>query len=200
MLSKFINKSAQKSSIFSSKASFERGLILSSNLIFSSLRLVLSSVFRGFPDHRQKGKVKHSLHDAAMAAFACMHFQDKSFLQFEKRVGEALHPENLKKLFDIQTIPEATQIRLSWIALKATSLALYLRRCFQNCREGNILNNIKSSPDYITSLWMLRSISTQKRLAVLNVSHVNIKMAKLLADPKYCKQLLCIQTCLKLFL
>ncbi len=46
-----------------------------------------------------------------MCAFACMHFQDKSFLQFEKRVDEALHPENLKQLFDVQTIPESTQIR-----------------------------------------------------------------------------------------
>ena len=136
-----------------------------------------------------------------MAAFACMHFQDKSFLQFEKRVGEALHPENLKKLFDIQTIPEATQIRSVLDCVESDEFSpIYLRRCFQNCREGNILNNIKSSPDYITSLWMLRSISTQKRLAVLNVSHVNIKMAKLLAHTKYCKQLLCIQTCLKLFL
>src|SRR5271163_3513870 len=80
-------------------------------LSFSSLRSLLSSVFRVLPDSRQKGKILHSLHDAAMSAFACMHFQDKSFLQFEKRVSEVLHPDNLKNLFDIQSIPEVSQLR-----------------------------------------------------------------------------------------
>ena len=72
MLSKFINKSAQKSSIFSSKASFERGLIFKKNLIFSSLRLVLSSVFRGFPDHRQKRKGETQLARRRDGSF-CLH-------------------------------------------------------------------------------------------------------------------------------
>src|SRR5271156_2370221 len=80
-------------------------------LSFSSLRTFLSSIFGAFSDSRQKEKIKYSMHDAIMSAFACMHFQDKSFLQFEKRIEEAMHPENLKKMFDIQDVPEVTQIR-----------------------------------------------------------------------------------------
>jgi hypothetical protein len=51
------------------------------------------------------------MHDVMMSAFACMHFQDKSFLQFKKRVEEVLLPGNLKKLFDIQEAPDPSQIR-----------------------------------------------------------------------------------------
>jgi hypothetical protein len=84
---------------------------IKTTLSFSSLRKFLSSIFSSFSDTRQKGKVKYTIHDAVMSAFACMHFQDKSFLQFEKRIEEAMHPENLKNLFDIQAVPEVTQIR-----------------------------------------------------------------------------------------
>lgn len=81
------------------------------HLSFSSLRSYLSSTFKQLPDCRQLEKTSYSVHDALMSAFACMHFQDKSFLQFEKRVDEELHPENLRKLFNIQAVPESTQIR-----------------------------------------------------------------------------------------
>lgn len=86
-------------------------LKIKKHLSFSSLRCHLSLLLRGFSDSRQEKKILHSQHDAAMSTFACMYFQDKSFLQFEKRVDEALHPENLKQLFDIQAVPEVTQIR-----------------------------------------------------------------------------------------
>lgn len=72
----------------------------------------LSSLFRNFSDSRQKGKVKHSIHDGVMSAFACMYFQDPSFLQFEKRLEQMLNLDNLKEMFDIQSVPEVTQIRV----------------------------------------------------------------------------------------
>ena len=56
------------------------------HLSFSSLRKALSACFNKIKDHRQTIKVKHSIHDALMCGFACMHFQDSSLLQLQKRL------------------------------------------------------------------------------------------------------------------
>jgi DDE_Tnp_1-associated len=109
------------------------------HLNFSSLRSFLSSIFRNIQDPRQKGKVKHSLHDTAMSAFACMYFQDKSFLQFKKRVVEMVHPENLKRMFDIQTIPETTQIRTVLDNINSESLRPVFKEVFSRLQRGKYL-------------------------------------------------------------
>lgn len=116
------------------------------HLSFSSLRQFLSSLFRGLPDSRQKGKIKHSVHDAAMAAFACMYFQDKSFLQFEKRVEEILHPENLKQLFDVQAIPEVTQIRNVLDGVESEQLRPVFKEVFSRLQRGKYLEQYQILP------------------------------------------------------
>ena len=59
----------------------------------------------------QAKKVDISLHDALMSGFACMHFQDPSLLQFQKRLEEAEHRNNLKTFFEVSSIPKETQMR-----------------------------------------------------------------------------------------
>ena len=81
------------------------------HLSFTSLRKALSKCFNGIKDHRQINKTKHTIHDVLMSGFACMHFQDPSLLQFQKRLEKHYHRSNLKTLFGITTIPEATQMR-----------------------------------------------------------------------------------------
>jgi hypothetical protein len=81
------------------------------HLSFSSLRSVVSERFLGIPDWRQSGKVDISLHDALMSGFACMHFQDPSLLQFQQRMQEDQHQNNLRTLFDVTHIPKETQMR-----------------------------------------------------------------------------------------
>lgn len=81
------------------------------HLNFSSLRSYVSQVFRSIPDWRQANKVNISLHDALMSGFACMHFQDPSLLQFQTRMQEEQHQNNLRTLFDVRTIPKETQMR-----------------------------------------------------------------------------------------
>jgi hypothetical protein len=81
------------------------------NLNFTSLRKAISSIFNKIPDHRQLSKVAISLHDALMSGIACMYFQDPSLLQFQKRLQEAQHRNNLQTLFDIENIPKDTQMR-----------------------------------------------------------------------------------------
>jgi len=44
------------------------------DLSFTGLRRKLSACFESLPEHRQAGKIKHSLHDVFMSGFAMMHF------------------------------------------------------------------------------------------------------------------------------
>ena len=81
------------------------------HLSFSGLRTTVSQIFRSIPDERQSSKVSISLHDALMSGFACMHFQDPSLLQFQIRMQEEQHQNNLQTLFDVKTIPKETQMR-----------------------------------------------------------------------------------------
>jgi hypothetical protein len=81
------------------------------HLGFTRLRSILSSCFNKIPEFRQKNKVDYSIHDTLMSGFACMHFQDPSLLQFQKRLEKKHHKSNLQTLFDIKSIPESTQLR-----------------------------------------------------------------------------------------
>lgn len=81
------------------------------HLSFQSLRHGLSLIFRDIPDRRQKIKVDHSMHDVVMSGFAMMYFQDPSLLQFQKRLREAKGRDNLSMIFEVETVPEDTQMR-----------------------------------------------------------------------------------------
>jgi hypothetical protein len=81
------------------------------HLNFKRLREILSGQFRNIPEYRQKNKINYSIHDALMSGFACMCFQDPSLLQFQERLEKKHHKNNLQTLFDIEKIPESTQLR-----------------------------------------------------------------------------------------
>jgi len=81
------------------------------HLGFNGMRAMLSSCFNQIPEQRQSNKITYSTHDALMSGFACMHFQDPSLLQFQKRLEKKHHKSNLQTLFDIKSIPESTQLR-----------------------------------------------------------------------------------------
>lgn len=69
------------------------------HLGFNSLRKILSSCFNQIPEYRQNNKTTYSIHDTLMSGFACMHFQDPSLLQFQKRLEKKHHKSNLQTLF-----------------------------------------------------------------------------------------------------
>lgn len=81
------------------------------HLSFTSLRRYMSSTFSAIPDWRQASKISHSLHDALMSGFACMHFQEPSLLQFQIHMQEDQHRNNMATLFDVKSIPKDTQMR-----------------------------------------------------------------------------------------
>jgi hypothetical protein len=81
------------------------------HLSFTSLRRQLSEHFKLIPDWRQSGKIKIGLHDVLMSGFAAMYFQDPSLLQFQMRMQEEQHRNNLRTLFEVENVPKETQMR-----------------------------------------------------------------------------------------
>ena len=106
----------------------EVGMHTKKHLCFSSLREGLSEAFEQIVDERQAKKVSITLHDALMSGFACMYFQDPSLLQFQKRMQEDQHRNNLNTLFAVQEIPKETQMREIIDGISSN----YFRRIFQD--------------------------------------------------------------------
>jgi len=81
------------------------------HLGFAALRKIISERLRQTEDGRQQGKVYYPLHDCAMSAFAMMFFQDPSVLEFQRRMQESINSNNLKTMFNVESIPKDTQLR-----------------------------------------------------------------------------------------
>ncbi len=116
------------------------------HLSFSSLRSFMSSVFINLPDSRQAGKIKHSLHDVMMSAFACMYFQDKSFLQFQKRITEVMLPGNLANMFGIHTAPDSIQIRETLNRVDSDGIRPIFKETFSRLQRGKHLEPYQALP------------------------------------------------------
>jgi hypothetical protein len=72
---------------------------------------MLSQRFSSLTDLRQDAKKDHTMHDVFMSGFAMMFFQDPSLLQFQQRLEDEGHANNLKTLFHVESIPKDTQMR-----------------------------------------------------------------------------------------
>ena len=82
------------------------------HLQFGALRDSLSEHFVQVEDSRQKNKVAHPIHDCLMSGFAMMLLQDPSLLAFQQRMHQASEQSNLKRLFQIESIPKDSQMRV----------------------------------------------------------------------------------------
>ncbi len=78
---------------------------------FNALIGKLSEQIRQIEDPRQAGKMKYSMHDCCMSAFAMMFFQDPSMLEFQTRLQEKQNLNNLKTLFHVDNVPKSSQLR-----------------------------------------------------------------------------------------
>lgn len=81
------------------------------HLGFTGLRKILSKRFLKVKDSREADRVKYRLHDFFMTGFAMMYFQDPSLLTFQRRLQKAWNLNNLKTMFNIESIPKDTQLR-----------------------------------------------------------------------------------------
>lgn len=81
------------------------------HLSFSNLRKTISERVLQIEDPRREGSVAHSIHDCCLSGFAMMFFQDPSMLAFQRRLQDDGHKNNLQTIFDVGSIPKATQLR-----------------------------------------------------------------------------------------
>lgn len=81
------------------------------HLGFTGLRKMLSNCFLKASDNRDKSKTEYGLHDFFMTGFAMMFFQDTSLLAFQRRLQKACNMNNLKTMFNIESIPKDSQLR-----------------------------------------------------------------------------------------
>jgi len=84
---------------------------IKTHLSFNALRKTLSARLESISDCRQAAKISHSIHDVFMSGYAMMYFQDPSVLQFQQRLEDEIHNNNLRTLFQVQTIPKDSQMR-----------------------------------------------------------------------------------------
>lgn len=123
------------------------------HLGFNALRGTLSERWRRIEDNRHSGKVRHSLHDCFMSGFAMMYFQDSSLLQFQKRLEDAAHHNNLSNLFQVQSIPRDTQMREVIDEIDSRELEPLFEDFFRALQRGKHLESYRFLGDhYLVSI------------------------------------------------
>jgi hypothetical protein len=122
------------------------GMKIKKPLSFTSLRKKASEIFEAIPDSRQKGKVSISLHEAMMSGLACMCFQDPSLLQFQKRMQDEQHRNNLQTLFGVKTIPKGTQMRELVDSVDSEHLRPIFKEYYSRLQRGKHLEQFQIFP------------------------------------------------------
>jgi len=116
------------------------------HLNFNGLRKKLSEVFTGISEWRQINKTNYSMHDALMSGFACMYFQDPSLLQFQKRMQEEQHRNNLNTLFKVGDIPKETQMREIIDGVKSEYFRPIFKDYYSRLQRGKYLEEYQILP------------------------------------------------------
>lgn len=116
------------------------------HLSFTALRQKVSEVFKAVPEHRQQNKVSISIHDAMLSGLACMHFQDPSLLQFQQRLQEDQHANNLKTLFGVENIPKETQMREIIDGVSSDYFRLIFKDYYLKLQRGKHLEQYQLFP------------------------------------------------------
>jgi hypothetical protein len=86
------------------------------------------------------------LHDALMSGLACMHFQEPSLLQFQKRMQNEQNRNNLQTLFDVTNIPKDTQMREIIDAVDSQYLRPIFKAFYTRLQRGKHLEQYAIFP------------------------------------------------------
>lgn len=109
------------------------------HLSFGSLIHGFQRRVEGINDQRQAAKISYRLWDLVGSGLACMFFQDRSLLQFQKRLAEDEQRSNLQTLFGVKEIPEETQLRDGVDGLPSEEFAAVFKEFFQRLQRGKQL-------------------------------------------------------------
>jgi len=80
------------------------------HLNFTALRELAQESFASVPDVRA-ANVSNSIRDVMSSGLACMYFQSPSLLDFQRRMENGQHKNNLRSMFDVSKIPTDTGMR-----------------------------------------------------------------------------------------
>ncbi len=127
------------------------------HLSFNSLRKIISQRVLRIEDPRQEAKVGHEIHDCCLSAFAMMYFQDPSMLEFQTRLQDSLHTNNLKTLFDVHSIPKATQLRDVIDIIPSESLDPVFSDYFRSLQRSKQLENFQ----FLNGMYLMPIDGTQ---------------------------------------
>jgi hypothetical protein len=114
---------------------------------FSALRKFISERLCEIEDGRRQGKVDYTLHDCAMSAFAMMFFQAPCLLEFQRRMQQSINRNNLKTLFNVESIPEDTQLRDVLDQCPTDKLAKVYTDFFYHLQRSKWFSDIKRTGD-----------------------------------------------------
>jgi len=123
------------------------------HLSFGGLRKTLSNHFMSLPEGR-RGEIRYAMHDCMMSGFAMMFYQDPSLLQFQRRLQEGVHKNNLETLFKVKSIPKDTQMRDVIDGVDSRMLEPLFEEFFRALQRGKHLEGYRVLSDkyYILSM------------------------------------------------
>ena len=123
------------------------------HLRFGSLRKYVSDGFKTIPDFRDTTVADISLHDGLMSGFACMYFQDPSLNQFQQRLQDAQHKNNLLQMFDVQKIPSNNRMTEIIDQVESEEFCSIFSEFFRRLQRGKHLEKFKFLPNsYLLSI------------------------------------------------
>jgi hypothetical protein len=128
----------------------------------SRLRDILSKRFLAVTDTRQEAKTYHAMHDVCMSAFAMMFFQDPSLLQFQRRLEDEVHRNNLKTLFHVKSIPKDTGMSEVLDTVDPEEIAPIFEDVFRLLQRGNHLEQYRVMGRYIVAVDGSQYFSSEK--------------------------------------
>lgn len=149
-----------------------KSTVIKTHLSFDALRGAFSTHLRQVNDPRLQGRCQHSLHDAFMSGFACMFFQDPSMAEFQRRMEELNQCNNLRQLFDVGSIPKASQLRDMIDETESESLRPIFKDFFSRLQRGKHLKDFQILPNhYICGIDGVYHHSSEK----INCDHCLVK-------------------------
>src|SRR4030066_1257589 len=83
-----------------------------------------------------------------MSGFAMMFYQDPSLLEFQQRLEEAIHKNNLQTLFQVESIPKDSQVREVIDEVESRQLEPLFEDFFRSLHRGKHLEGYRVLGDY----------------------------------------------------
>ncbi len=120
---------------------------LRKNLKFDDLIDVLKANFSKIPEKRSEAHLGINIKDVMMSAFACMYFKDPSLNQFQKRLQDSRHQNNLKNMFGVEHIPSNNRMTE---VIDTVSFGVFREifiDYFKRLQRGKVLDIFKSIGD-----------------------------------------------------